>query len=94
MRSRLWKCSSEQVREASSAESRGAEVLFDPPIRELIREAQNGHHRAGVDVSSEGAPPDEAWSEPLSRDQDSSGGPAPCLLYTSDAADDTPCVDL
>eukprot|EP00959_Pyramimonas_sp_CCMP1952_P232971 4868985-Pyramimonas_sp.AAC.1 len=21
-------------------------------------------------------------------------GPQPCLLYTSDAADDTPCVDL
>ena len=39
MRARLWKCSTEQVRHATSLESRGAEIMNDPAVQQLIREA-------------------------------------------------------
>eukprot|EP00959_Pyramimonas_sp_CCMP1952_P473204 9501345-Pyramimonas_sp.AAC.1 len=40
-------------------------MLFDPAVKELIREVQSGHQSAGVDVQSEGEPPPEAWSNPV-----------------------------
>eukprot|EP00959_Pyramimonas_sp_CCMP1952_P456989 9474089-Pyramimonas_sp.AAC.1 len=65
MRSRLWKCASEQLRPATGPEARGAELLSDPGVSELVRQVQSGTQRAGVDVAREGPPPPEAWEAPV-----------------------------
>ncbi|CAK0831105.1 unnamed protein product, partial [Prorocentrum cordatum] len=43
MRSRLWKCASEQLRPATGPEARGAELLSDPGVSELVRQAPSNN---------------------------------------------------
>eukprot|EP00959_Pyramimonas_sp_CCMP1952_P195397 4085965-Pyramimonas_sp.AAC.1 len=62
MRTRLWKCSVEQVRLASSDEELGIQIAQSPQWAELLRQAQT-RRAAAVDVQREGAPPDEAWDD-------------------------------
>lgn len=62
MRSRLLKCSQEQVRWASRDESWGAELLDSPAFDKLRQDLQHPGRRVGaVDVEAEGSPPPEAW---------------------------------
>eukprot|EP00959_Pyramimonas_sp_CCMP1952_P261465 5466832-Pyramimonas_sp.AAC.1 len=62
MRTKLWKCSVEQVREATRAEALGAELVDTPEFRALQAEVRNPGKKVGaLDVESEGSPPDEAW---------------------------------
>eukprot|EP00959_Pyramimonas_sp_CCMP1952_P323817 6777110-Pyramimonas_sp.AAC.1 len=77
MRSRLWKCSSEQVRLATSPEAQGAEVMSDPGVQKLLREAQVGRAGAGVNVAAEGPPPREAWEPGRSAEVEASPIQAP-----------------
>ncbi len=68
MRSRLLKCNSDQLRPASHDEAIGAELQKSGEIRDLLHQASS--HRAGaVDVASEGAPGDEAWDQPVAREE-------------------------
>ena len=59
---------------------------------EIVEEVQNATDSEGVN--------NEDWEddyEPANiyePKRDKKNLPIPCLLYTSDAADDTPCVDL
>ena len=65
MRSRLWKCSSIQVRIATRAESLGAELLDEASFKELQQDLKDPGKRIGAtDVESEGRPPPEAWDSP------------------------------
>ncbi len=65
MRSRLWKCSSLQVRNATRAESLGAELLDEVTFKELQQDLKDPGKRVGAtDVESEGDPPPEAWDKP------------------------------
>ena len=67
MRSRLWKCSSLQVRYATRAESLGAELLDEVTFKELQQDLKDPGKRVGAtDVESEGEPPPEAWDSPQS----------------------------
>ena len=62
MRSRIWKCSSDQLRSASSAESIGAELMGSSELEDIL--TQTRAKRAGaVDVESEGSPPSNAWDQ-------------------------------
>ena len=62
MRSRLWKCCSDQLRAANHLESLGAELANSDELSEVLAQAKS--KRAGaVDVESQGSPPDEAWGQ-------------------------------
>ena len=57
MRSRLWRCSPEQLRAALPAEVLGREIASDPGLSELIRQVTSGVRTGAVDVVREGPPP-------------------------------------
>ena len=59
MRSRLWKCNSDQLRAASHYESVGAALADTPEMRDILQQSRQGRCGA-VDVASEGSPPDGA----------------------------------
>ena len=64
MRSRLWKCNSDQLRAASPYESVGAALSDTQEMQEILNQSRQG--RAGaVDVASEGPPPDNAEDRPV-----------------------------
>ena len=64
MRARLWRCNSDQLREANHYEAVGGELGRVNELQDLIRQ---GHRsKAGaIDVASEGSPPAEAELHPL-----------------------------
>ena len=63
MRSRLWKCNSEQLRPASHHESIGAALAQTHELQDIL--AQTRANRCGaVDVASEGTPDERAQLEP------------------------------
>ena len=68
MRSRLWKCSSEQIRLATSTEAMGAELVSQGGMGSLIQQVARGGHNSGVDVAREGSPPENAWEDRVARD--------------------------
>ena len=57
MRTRLWRCSSSQLRPALPAEILGREVASDPGLRELLHRVTSGSRAGAVPVDSEGPPP-------------------------------------
>ena len=79
MRSRLWKCSSLQVGNATRAESLGAELLDEVTFKELQQDLKDPGERVGAtDVESEGEPPPEAWDTP--QPAESQAAPEPRVL--------------
>lgn len=62
MRTRLLKCSSDQLRPATHFESLGADLSQSGEIQELLQQVKSSRASA-VDVQSEGSPPDEAFDE-------------------------------
>ena len=60
MRSRLWKCSSEQVRSATSDEITGAELVTHGQFRDLMLYLRGTRGATAVDVEKEGPPPPES----------------------------------
>ncbi len=75
MRSRLWKCNSDQLRPATHYESVGADIAHSDELRDIMSQAESSRTGA-IDVSRDGAPPAEETSgivpSPL-------GEPAPLL---------------
>ena len=63
MRARLWKCNVDQVRPANSTEALGVEVVNSLQYQDLLKNME-GKRAGAVDVSREGAPPEDAWEEP------------------------------
>ena len=70
MRSRLWRCSSEQVRPALPSEILGRELASDPGLQNLIRQVLSGTHVGAVDVAREGPPQAEQQWSPIQRVED------------------------
>ena len=60
MRSRLWKCNSDQLRPASDTEDLAMQVVMSDQYQQLLQQLQQQRHGA-VDVAREGAPGPEAW---------------------------------
>ena len=60
MRSRLWRCSSEQFRPALPSEVLGKDLASDPGLALLLRKVISGARAGAVDVVKEGPPPDHA----------------------------------
>ena len=60
MRSRLWKCNSDQLRPASDTEDLAMQVVMSDQYRQLLQQLQQQRHGA-VDVAREGTPEPEAW---------------------------------
>ena len=58
MRSRLWRCSPEQLRSAFPSEVLGRQLATDPEMAELLRKVISGNNAGAVDITREG-PPDE-----------------------------------
>ena len=69
MRSRLWRCNVDQIREAVESESLGADLLRTIDAKELLRQTNPGPRAGAVDVQREGTPPDGAWDEPVHREE-------------------------
>ena len=67
MRSRLWKCSSDQLRPATYSESIGAELMDSEELEPILSMVKSKRATA-VDVASEGPPPDEADMTQVGRD--------------------------
>eukprot|EP00971_Amphidinium_carterae_P338935 6476494-Amphidinium_carterae.1 len=57
MRSRLWRCNSDQVRNAAAAETLGTEMVNAGQFRELMSHIRTSHGASALDVSKEGSPP-------------------------------------
>ena len=62
MRSRIWKCSSDQLRAANHMESLGAELIGNEELSDVLEQVK-GKRAGAVDVESEGTPPSEAWDQ-------------------------------
>lgn len=60
MRSRIWKCSSDQLRPANQAETIGAEMMDAQELKDILTQVK-GKRAAAIDVQSEGPPPQEHW---------------------------------
>eukprot|EP00435_Cladocopium_sp_Y103_P035246 s245_g9.t1 len=58
MRSRLWKCSSDQLRPVSSTEELAMQVVTSEQYKDLLQQMR-GQRVGAVDVAREGAPPAE-----------------------------------
>eukprot|EP00435_Cladocopium_sp_Y103_P074255 s37_g47.t1 len=65
MRSRIWKCSSDQLRAASHLESLGAELVGSEALRDILTQVKSKQAGA-VDVESEGPPEHGAWDVTVS----------------------------
>ena len=64
MRSRLWKCSSDQLRPALRTEVLGAALSHDAGLEDLLTQVTSNRRAAAVNVEIEGPPPKEAWQQP------------------------------
>eukprot|EP00913_Durusdinium_trenchii_P008595 g8070.t1 len=69
MRSRLWRCSPEQIRAALPSEVLGRDLITNPGLGELLRQVVSGTHTGAVDVSKEGPPEPEDHLGPVRRDE-------------------------
>jgi len=67
MRSRVWKCSSDQLRPANYSESLGAELMDSQELSDVLENIK-GKRATAVDVASEGPPPLEASDAPIGQD--------------------------
>ena len=63
MRSRIWKCSSDQLRPANDAEALGAEMLNSGELQAILQNTKSKRASA-IDVGAEGSPPPEAFDQP------------------------------
>ena len=64
MRSRLWKCNSDQLRPATPTEELGMQVLSSEQYRDLLQQMQS-QRTGAVDVAREGSPGEDAWRTPM-----------------------------
>ena len=64
MRSKLWKCSAEQVRHATRSEALGAEIVLMPEFEDLRASLAAPEGRVGATDTAEGPPPAEAHDGP------------------------------
>ena len=61
VRSRLWECSSEQIRPATQSESLGADLIQTTSYRDVVEKQLSKRISGGaLDVTREGPPPPEA----------------------------------
>ena len=65
MRSRIWKCCSDQLRPANHIEPLGAELIGSKDLADVLEQSK-GKRAGAVDVASEGPPPSEAWGQSAS----------------------------
>ena len=70
MRTRLWRCSPEQLRPAFPSEVLGRELASDPALGDLLRQVVSGSQTGAVDVSKEGPPDESDHLRPIDRDPD------------------------
>ena len=76
-RSRRWKCSTDQVRHATSTEAAGAELIHHFDACNLLLEARPGQRTGAIDVSRGGALPSDAWDRPVQPDPAAGVGSGP-----------------
>ena len=69
MRSRLWKCNSDQLRPATRTEELGMQVLQSDQYKQLLDQMQKQKYGA-VDVAREGSPGEEAWRSLRRQDEE------------------------
>ena len=81
MRTRLWRCSPEQLRSAFPSEVLGRQIASDPDMGELLRQVVSGGQAGAVDVSREGPPTGEDHLRPVERVTE--GVPLPRLEPTA-----------
>lgn len=70
MRTRLWRCSPEQLRAALPSELLGRDLISNPELGELLRQVVSGTHAGAVDVSREGPPAGEDVYGPVQREEE------------------------
>ena len=65
MRTRLWRCSPEQLRPAFPSEVLGRELASEPGLGELLRQVVSGGQAGAVDVSRELPPREDDHLRPV-----------------------------
>ena len=65
MRTRLWRCSPEQLRAAFPSEVLGRQIASDPQLGELLRKVVSGSHAGAVDITKEGPPDNQDHLAPV-----------------------------
>ena len=70
MRSRLWRCSSSQLRAALPSEVLGKDLSSDPGLAALLQRVVSGARSGAVDVAKEGPPPADGSLAPVERVED------------------------
>ncbi|OLQ04125.1 hypothetical protein AK812_SmicGene12846 [Symbiodinium microadriaticum] len=88
MRTRLWRCSPEQLRLAHPAEEMGQQLASDPGLSELLRRVLSGSTAGAVNVMREGPPSEANRLAPV--DQEESGPPLAAEAPTSQAEEVLP----
>ena len=63
MRSRLWKCSSDQLRTALKSELLGESIAQDAGLKEILLEVRSGRRSSAVDVAREGPPSEDVLAD-------------------------------
>eukprot|EP00971_Amphidinium_carterae_P037357 734344-Amphidinium_carterae.5 len=84
MRSRLWRCNVDQLRNAAAEEMLGAELVQQGQLRDLVLHLHSTRGTSAVDVAADGPPPTE--EEHVERVQDtpsSVGLPLPAVTMHS-----------
>ena len=71
MRSRLWKCNSDQLRPANSTEELAMQVITSEQYKDLLQQMQ-GQRTGAIDVAREGTPSAEAWRAPTHNPEEAS----------------------
>ena len=67
MRTRLWRCTPEQLRPVFPSEVLGRQLASDPQLGELLRKVVSGSHAGAVDVTKEAPPAPEDDLAPVDR---------------------------
>eukprot|EP00971_Amphidinium_carterae_P289001 5738574-Amphidinium_carterae.2 len=69
MRSRLWKCNIDQIRNAGSAEMLGAELVQRGQLRDLLLHLHSTRGATAIDCTTDGAPDSTEESDALRLDE-------------------------
>ena len=70
MRTRLWRCSPEQLRMAHPCEELGYHLAHDSGMGELLRQVLSGTPKGAVNVVREGPPDDSSLGAPVDRSEE------------------------
>ena len=93
MRTRLWRCSPEQLRAAFPSEVLGRQLASDPQLGELLRKVISGNQAGAVDVTKELPPTENDHLAPIDRESHEAGIPVKVEARERELGDSPPPLE-